>query len=91
MVATVDFFGFHVGLPLSMDGCFIFLMFLINEHVTYVHHEPPKPTFLEVSMVTNPVFRWPKPLFFMVLGAHGIIHGFFGGQGLTRFVMFLVL
>ena len=23
-------------------------------------------------MVTNLVFRWPKPLFFMVLGAHGI-------------------
>ena len=22
-------------------------------------------------MVNNPVFRWPKPLFFMVLGAHG--------------------
>ena len=23
-------------------------------------------------MVSNLVFRWPKPLFFMVLGAHGI-------------------
>ena len=23
-------------------------------------------------MVNNLVFRWPKPLFFMVLGAHGI-------------------
>ena len=22
-------------------------------------------------MVNNKVFRWPKPLFFMVLGAHG--------------------
>ena len=33
---------------------------------------PPKPTFLEVFMVNNLVFRWPKPLFFMVLGAHGI-------------------
>ena len=22
-------------------------------------------------MVNNLVFRWPKPLFFMVLGAHG--------------------
>ena len=22
-------------------------------------------------MVSNLVFRWPKPLFFMVLGAHG--------------------
>ena len=33
---------------------------------------PPKPIFLEVFMVNNLVFRWPKPLFFMVLGAHGI-------------------
>ena len=32
---------------------------------------PPKPIFLEVFMVNNLVFRWPKPLFFMVLGAHG--------------------
>ena len=33
---------------------------------------PPKPTVLEVFMVNNLVFRWPKPLLFMVLGAHGI-------------------
>ena len=33
----------------------------------------PKPTFLEVFMVNNLVFRWPKPLFFMVLGAHGTV------------------
>ena len=38
----------------------------------YIYHGPPKPTFLEVFMVDNLVFRWPKPLFFMVLGAHGI-------------------
>ena len=25
-------------------------------------------------MVNNLVFRWPKPLFFMVLGAHGIFY-----------------
>ena len=31
---------------------------------------PPKPTFLEVFMVDSLVFRWPKPLFFMVLGAY---------------------
>ncbi len=37
----------------------------------YDYHGPPKPTFLEVFMVNNLVFRWPKPLFFMVLGAHG--------------------
>ena len=35
------------------------------------YHGPPKPTFLEVFMVNNLVFRWPKPLFFVVLGAHG--------------------
>ena len=42
---------------------------LPSDFCTY--HEPPKPTFLEVFMVNNLVFRWPKPLFFMVLGAHG--------------------
>ena len=35
------------------------------------YHGPSKPTFLEVFMVNNLVFKWPKPLFFMVLGAHG--------------------
>ena len=34
---------------------------------------PPKPTCLEVFMVNKLVFRWPTPLFFMVLGAHGMI------------------
>ena len=38
----------------------------------YIYHAPPKPTCLEVSMVNNLIFSWPKPLFFMVLGAHGI-------------------
>ena len=42
------------------------------------YHGPPKPTFLEVFMVNNLVFRWPKPLFFMVLRAHGI-YTFWGG------------
>ena len=37
----------------------------------YIYHAPPKPTCLEVCMVNNLVFRWPKPSFFMVLGAHG--------------------
>lgn len=32
---------------------------------------PPKPTFLGFFMVNHLVVRWPKPLFFMVLGAHG--------------------
>ena len=39
-----------------------------------IYHGPPKPTFLEGFMVHNLVFRWPKPLFFLVLGAHGIIY-----------------
>ena len=34
-------------------------------------HGPPKPTFLEVFMVNNQAFRWPKPLFF---------HGFLGAK-----------
>ena len=34
----------------------------------YTFHGPPKPTCLEVFMVNNLAFRWPKPLFFMVLG-----------------------
>ena len=37
-----------------------------------IYHGPPKPTCLEVFVVNNLVFRRPKPLFFMVLGAHGI-------------------
>ena len=34
----------------------------------FIYHGPPKPTCLEVFMVDNMVSRWPKPLFFMVLG-----------------------
>ena len=34
-------------------------------------HGPQQPTFLEVLMENNLVFRWPKPLFLMALGAHG--------------------
>ena len=36
----------------------------------YIYHGPPKPTCLEVSMVNNLVFRWPRPVFFTVLGAN---------------------
>ena len=39
--------------------------------IMFLYHEPPRPTFLEVFVVNNLVFRWPKPFFFMVLGAHG--------------------
>ena len=45
------------------NGCFVGN----SNHIPWA----PKPTFLEVFMVTNLVFSWPKPLFFMVLGAHG--------------------
>ena len=30
----------------------------------YIYHGPPKPTCLEVFIVNNLVFRWPKPFFF---------------------------
>ena len=33
---------------------------------------PPNLQFLEVFIVNNLVFKWTKPLFFMVLGAHGM-------------------
>ena len=36
---------------------------------TINYHGPP--TYLDVFMVNNMVFMWPKPLFFMVLGARG--------------------
>ena len=29
----------------------------------FTYHGPPKPTVLEVFMVNNLVFRWPKPYF----------------------------
>ena len=35
---------------------------------------PENPTFLGVFMVNNLVFRWPKLLFFMVLGAQIYIY-----------------
>ncbi len=41
------------------------------EEPRHTYHGLPKPTFLEVFMVNSLVFRWPKPIFFMVWGAHG--------------------
>ena len=46
-------------------------MYYLVVYIIYIYHGPPKPTFLEVFMVNNMVFRWPKPLFFMVLGDPG--------------------
>ena len=46
-------------------------IYIIDIYGHSIYHGPPKPTFLEVFMVNNLVFRWPKPLFFMVWGAHG--------------------
>ena len=37
----------------------------------YLQDGSLKPTCLEIFMVKHLVFRWPKPLFFIVLGAHG--------------------
>ena len=42
-----------------------------------IYHGLPKPTFLDVFMVNNLVSRWPKPSFFMALGAHGIYTSLF--------------
>ena len=39
-------------------------------------HTMSPQNLLEVFMVNNLVFRWPKPLFFMVLGAHGSVMSF---------------
>jgi len=39
-----------------------------NKYKLCIYHGPPKP---EVFTVNNLVFRWPKPLCSMVLGAHG--------------------
>ena len=40
-----------------------------KEYTNYIsngiYHGPPKPTFLEVFMVNNLVFRWPKHLRFI--------------------------
>ena len=44
-----------------------------------IYHGPPNPTFLEVFMVNNLVFRWPKPVCF---------HGF-GGSWYRLYVRFL--
>ena len=47
----------------------------INRKWSSTYHGPPKPTCLEVFiMVNNLVFRWPKPLFFILLGAHGTLY-----------------
>ena len=50
------------------------MSFLLGLPIFRGYHGPPKPTFLEVFLVNNLVFRWPKPLFFMVLGAHGMLN-----------------
>ena len=42
--------------------------------INIIYHGPPKPTFLEVFMVNNLVFRWPKPLFFHGFGGLMVYH-----------------
>ena len=65
------FFAAFFGVPFNAWEIHGFL-YLDVWYIVYIYHGPPKPTFLEVFVVNNLVFRWPKPLFFMVLGAHGI-------------------
>ena len=43
-----------------------------GEQLSDIYQGPPKPACLEVFMINKLVFRWPKPVFFMVLGPHGI-------------------
>ena len=42
----------------------------------YISTMGPPQTYIfsKVFMVNNLVFRWPKLLFFMVFGAHGIMY-----------------
>ena len=50
---------------ISSKGPFYIAML---DYRSVYHCCPPKPTFLEGFMVNNLVFRWPKPLFFLVVG-----------------------
>ena len=52
----------------SMDS---WTNFCITCSIHIICHGPPKPTWLVFFKITL-VFRWPKPLCFMALGAHGI-------------------
>ena len=60
------------GLWLEMNNICIYINIFGTYIYIYIYHGPPKPTCLEVLMVNNLVFRWPKPLLFMVLWAQGI-------------------
>ena len=46
----------------------VILSSYIGMMLCIICHGPPKPTFLELFMVNNLVFRWPKPSFFMGFG-----------------------
>ena len=71
--------GLHVTEPLGFKWFYsksstkhpVLVQIVTFPVLVKAYHGPPKPTFLEVFMVHSLVFRWPKPLFFMVLGAHG--------------------
>ena len=58
------------------EAAYLIHLTVRTDHISvyFRYHGPPKPTFLEVFMVNNLVFRWSKPLFFMVWGAHGIYY-----------------
>ena len=59
----------HQKLRKPHQGCLLRPSLFVGRDI---YHGPSKPTCLEVFMVNNLVFKWPKPLFFMVLVAHGI-------------------
>ena len=55
----------------------------------YIYHGPPKPTFLEVFMVNNLVFRWPKRFiyFYFIF----IFHGFWGSWYIYIYCMYIYI
>ena len=59
-----------VDTAFCLHMCMIYIYIGTLYH--YIYHGHPEPTFSGFFMVTNLVFRWPKPLSFMVLGSQGI-------------------
>ena len=59
----------HQKLRKPHQGCLLRPSLFVGRDIC---HGPSRPTFLEVFVVNNLAFKWPKPLFFMVLGAHCI-------------------
>ena len=64
----------YPGSPVDQTKWLAFEITKVSVHLdffcVFIYHGTPKPTCLEAVMVNMLVFRWPTPLFFMVLGAH---------------------